>query len=210
MTAMGMGSDSIGDLINFDQPRARYRWSAWVIATSAMAVVFIAASVSYTVREDRACDRQYEATLSRYHVHALRVQQIEQIAGREIAIAAQATIEATTVEGASPSLALADISSAVSPGVRLSNVSFEGSARASAGDAIVQPRASVLRITGVAASDTELLNFVARLASSGRLHRIEVIQSSTNEGDRSGERRFELAASFQSLAAHAAQSANGW
>jgi Tfp pilus assembly protein PilN len=145
----------------------------------------IASSLSYTANADREINRQYETRLTLYREQAARVRLAEQRKDQGVAVAAKAAFDASLLDAVPPSRALAEVFNAVPAGARLTGISLERSA-ASHGAALVH-------IHGMAQTDSQISQFVARLNKSSWFGGVQLLPGNAARAPR----KFEITATIE-------------
>ena len=186
MTALSTATHSISELLTLVQDRKPWRSHAGMTAMLVIVVASIASSLSYTVKADLDMDRQFENKLAVYREQAERISEAEQSKNEALALARQATIDATLLDVLPRSRALAEISNATPAGMRLIAISLAPSEQPSTLPAVARG----LHIRGTALSDAQLAQFVSRLSQSPWVHGVNVLPWT---GD---VHQFEVAATF--------------
>jgi Tfp pilus assembly protein PilN len=209
MQALNTMNDSLGGLLAVAKKRLGWRSNARMIALLVFVVASIVTSLSYTAAADRTIDSQFDAKLVQYRQQAKRIEDIEQMKIQEASFASQVATDASMIDIVPRSRALAEVSNAISPGVRLVGISLDAgdqadsrgmkttallptSLPASLGEGV----AKNLRLRGVAGSDAQIAEFVARLVKSSSLHSVRLVSTAAEPAGGKNERRFEITAVF--------------
>ena len=125
MTALASATSSVNELLALVQERKPWRSHAGMTAMLVVVVASIASSLSYTVRADRDIDRQLQSKLSIYREEAGRISAAEQSKNEAMALAHEATIDATLADALPRSRAIAEVCNATRGGVRLTAISLD-------------------------------------------------------------------------------------
>jgi Tfp pilus assembly protein PilN len=175
------------------------RSSVWMIALMVIVIASIISSLSYTAAADREMSRQFDAKLGHYREAAERIDQARLIKNQGILLAAQAAFDASLIDAVPRSRALAEVSNAVSAGVRIEQISLAPAEPSSS-------TANLLQIKGVAVGESQLSSFVARLSKSQWMRAVVLRSGRMKVSDPKSPRNFELTATFddQSVAAKVA------
>ena len=189
MTALASATSSVNELLALVQERKPWRSHAGMTAMLVVVVASIASSLSYTVRADRDVDQQFQNKLSLYREEAQRISAAEQSKEEALALAREATIDATLADALPRSRAIAEVSNATPAGVRLTAISLDSDPQ-SAQPSDTPGVARYLHIQGIATTDAQLSQFVIKLSKSHWLQGVNVLK---HKGE---VHQFEIAAIF--------------
>jgi Tfp pilus assembly protein PilN len=189
MTALTSLFTSIGDYAGVDQDPPRWRSSAWMIALMLTVIASIISSLSYTATADREINRQFDSKLQLYRQAADRIGRSEKMKNQGMMLAAQAAVDASLIDAVPRSRALAEVSNAMSAGVRIEQISLAPADTKST-------TANLLQIRGVAAGESQLSGFVTRLSKSQWMRAVVLRSSKTDASDQKARQEFELTATF--------------
>jgi Tfp pilus assembly protein PilN len=201
MTALGTMNDSLGGFLAVAKDRLGWRSNARMIALLVTVIAWIITSLSYTTAADQAINSQFNAELSQYREQARRIDDIEQLKCQEIGFASQAALDASMIDIVPRSRALAEVSNAILPGVRLVGISLDAEDQlgVSDGKRVSSPAEGVaknLHVSGVAEDDAQIAQFVSRLGKSSSLHSVKLVSTAVELLAGKNQRRFEITADF--------------
>jgi len=208
MTALAMASESINSLVDIAKERLRWRSTAWMIGLSLIVVASIISSLSYTAKADGEVDRRFEAKLALFGEQAQRISQLQRLKSQAAIFAAQAALDASMIDAAPRSRALAEVDNALMPGIRLMGIALDVQMQSSQGDAPststsapADGAANLLRIKGIASDESAVSGFVARLGKSPWFHGLQVLPVAASWASGAETRTFEVQAVFGESAA---------
>ena len=168
-------------------------------------------------RADAKVNRQYSAVNTEYLDEAKRIEQAKQIQEKQKTIARQAELTAALLERVPRSYMLAEITNSLPPGVSLLDLSMESRERKppappAAKTAFEQKKAALkkskepappplpqpklydvtLRLTGIAATDVQVAQFISKLNGQEVFRDVNLIISETLEQDAEVLRKFQI------------------
>jgi Tfp pilus assembly protein PilN len=186
------------------------RRRANLICASLFLVVVAAIGSAYalTNRSLRNIEREHDVVQRQYADAANRIEQVKQLQQKEQVISRQAELASSLLEKVPRSNLLAEITNALPPGASLVDLSMTSSARPAPPPPAVVPGAPIgapkqtvpqpklydvsLNLTGVAADDVQVAQFIRNLSSSKMLRDVNLVVVDQDKIGDDQVRKFQL------------------
>ena len=201
--------------------KAQRRTNAICATLFLIVMTAIGSAFTYTEKAMRQAEQQHDAIEKHYTDAAKRIEQFQQLQEKQRTMAMQAELTSSLLEKVPRSFLLAEITNAMPPGVSLLDLSLESRKRiapaaptksafeakksaAAAGGAAnkkkgnAQPGSEAklydvsIKITGVAATDVQVAQFITRLNQSTLVRDVNLVVSEQFMGEGESLRKFQI------------------
>jgi Tfp pilus assembly protein PilN len=190
-----------------------------MICASLFSVVVLAigGAFSFTERSVRSVERDHAQIQAKYAEAAVRIMQVQRMQEKQKTMARQAELTASLLERVPRSFLLAEITNNMPTGTSLLDIGLESKPHSDATTAFDKRKAEVdaangkaaatvkqldilVRITGVAASNLQVAQFLARLNQSKLLTDVKLVISDEYAQGEEKLRRFQMEANLNPAA----------